>query len=487
MAGKQPNILFIFTDDHAAHAISAYGSRVNRTPNMDRIAHEGAILRNCFCGNSICSPSRATVLTGKHSHKNGVTEWQEFDGSQFTFPKLLQANGYSTAIFGKWHLTSEPTGFDEWMVYPGQGHYYNPDLRTPEGMKRVPGYSVEIVTDLSLDFLARQADSDQPFLLMCQYKAPHRTWMPGPDYLDHYEDADLAEPPTLFDDYSHRSSVLKDHKMGIADHLIMHYDLKVPKPGEGYESVFDFNRMDPEQQAAWMAAYEPRNQAFAAAGLEGDALTRWKYQRYMKDYLRVIDAVDDNIGRLLDHLDRTGLADNTIVVYSSDQGFYLGDHGWYDKRWMYEESLRMPFVIRWPGVIAPGTDIDQLTQNIDFAPTFIEAAGLPVPDEIQGVSMLPVLRGEQTAWRNAVYYHYYNDPCEHGVARHYGIRTEDLKLIYFYGADEWDMFDLERDPQELTSVYHDPAYAETRDMLKRQLVALREHYDDTTGNPLTVT
>lgn len=485
MAPMRPNILFIFTDDHAAHAISAYGSKVNTTPHMDRLAREGALFRNMFCGNSICSPSRATILTGKHSHMNGVTRWQEFDGSQYTFPKQLKAAGYATALFGKWHLTSAPTGFDEWMVYPGQGQYYNPDFITPEGRRRIEGYGPEITTDMSLDFLDRHSESERPFLLMCHFKAPHRTWLPGPGYLTQFDDVDIPEPETLFDDYSDRSDVLKDHEMGIADHLIMDYDLKVPQDGESYETVYGVERMTEAQRSAFVRAYKPKNDAFLAGNLTGDDLTRWKYQRYMKDYLRVIAAVDDSIGRLLEALDRHGLAENTIVVYSSDQGFYLGDHGWYDKRWMFEESLRMPFLMRWPGRIEPGTEIEALTHNIDFAPTFIDAAGLEPPAEVQGESFLPLLEDPEAPWRDAVYYHYYDDPCEHGVAKHYGIRTHDYKLMYYYAVGDWDMFDLRRDPQELTSVFGDPQYASIRDELMTRLRALREVYRDTTGTAST--
>ena len=476
----RPNIVFIFTDDHASHAISAYGSKINHTPHMDRIAREGAIFRNCFCGNSICAPSRATVLTGKHSHMNGVMCWEEFDGSQFTFPRLLRENGYTTAIFGKWHLTSEPIGFDEWKVYPGQGQYYNPDFRTPQGTVRVEGYAPEITTDMSLDFMKRQQDRDNPFLLMCQYKAPHRTWLPGPDYHDLYEDGDIPEPDTLFDDYSNRAEVLKAHKMGIADDLIMDYDLKVPDEGKGQESVYGVDRMNAEQRAAWDKAYDPRVREFREANLEGDDLTRWKYQRYIKDYLRVIAAVDDNIGRILDYLDDAGLAENTIVVYSSDQGFYLGDHGWYDKRWMFEESLRMPYLMRWPAKIPAGTDVSELIHNIDFAPTFIEAAGLEAPDEVQGESFLPLACGEQVPWRDAVYYHYYDGPGEHGVAKHYGIRTERYKMMYFYEDGEWNLFDLEKDPHEMVSVYGTPTYANVQVTLTTRLADIREQYGDTT-------
>ena len=468
----KPNILFIFSDDHACHAISAYGSKVNRTPNIDRIAGEGALFGANFCANSICSPSRASVLTGKHSHLNGVTRWQKFNGSQTTFPKLLQQAGYGTGIFGKWHLKSEPTGFSEWMVYPGQGHYYNPDYRTAKGPKRIEGYSVDVTTDLSIEFMERQKADGKPFLVMCQYKAPHRTWMPAPRFHDLFKGQAIPEPATLFDDYAGRASPAAKHRMGM-EHLILPYDLKVPYKGK---KVFDVGRMTPEQQAMWEAAYGEENADFLENEPTGRELIQWKYQRYIKDYLKCVAAVDDNIGRLLAFLDEEGLADNTLVIYSSDQGFYLGDHGWFDKRWMYEESFRMPLVMRWPGRIKPGTRVDELTQNIDFGPTFLEVAGAEVAGEMQGRSLLPLLVGEPVVWRDALYYHYYDHGGEHQVARHYGIRTKQYKLIHYYTTDEWELFDLEKDPQEMQSVYDDPDYAELREKLHGDLRDLKKFY-----------
>ncbi len=477
----RPNILFIFSDDHAVQAISTFGSRINQTPNIDRIAEQGARFTRTFCANSICSPSRACVLTGKHSHMNGVTEWQKFDGSQFTFPKTLQAAGYHTGIFGKWHLKSDPTGFDEWMVYYGQGHYYNPDYKTPEGKKRINGYSVDATTDLALDFIKRNRGSGKPFVAMCQYKAPHRTWMPATRYLKKYDDVTIPEPETLFDDYSARATPAAKHRMGIDKHMRMPYDLKVPNAKGG--GIYDHNRMTPKQRTAWDAAYDPKNKAFKEASLSGKELVKWKYQRYIKDYLRCIAAVDENIGRILDYLKAEGLDKNTIVVYSSDQGFYLGEHGWFDKRWMYEESFRMPLVMSWPGVIKPGTTISQLTQNIDFAPTFIEAAGLPVPDEIQGLSLLPLFADASAPWRDALYYHYYNHGGnqlqprgEHGVPRHHGVRTERYKLIQYYTTGEWELFDLEKDPQEMHSEYDNPEYAPIKKELNLKLDAIIKQY-----------
>jgi arylsulfatase A-like enzyme len=469
-AAERPNILFIFSDDHAVQAISAYGSKVNKTPNIDRIAREGAIFDLNFCANSICAPSRACVLTGKHSHLNGVPTWQRFDGSQTTFPKLLHGAGYTTALYGKWHLVSDPTGFDEWMVYPGQGDYYNPDFLTPTGRTRIVGYTVDVTTDLALDFIRRKKDAGKPFLVMCQYKAPHRNWMPAPKYHDLFKGEKIPEPDTLFDDYAGRASPASHHKMGIKDLRPLH-DLKVAKDKEEVSGV---GRMTPEQRAAWDNAYREENEAFLKAGLTGDDLVRWKYQRYMKDYLKCVASVDDNVGRILDYLKESGLAENTLVVYSSDQGFYLGEHGWFDKRWMYEESFRMPLMARWPGVVPAGTRIGELTQNIDFAPTFLEACGLPVPAEMQGKSLMPLLKGEKVPWRDALYYHYYDHGGEHNVARQYGIRTKDYKLIHYYTTDEWELFDLKKDPHEMKSVYDEPAYKDIRAKLDQELRDLKK-------------
>lgn len=475
-----PNVLFIFSDDHALQAISAYnfrGRSLNQTPHLDQLAAQGALFSNNFCANSICSPSRASVLTGKHSNLNGVTEWQTFDGSQFTFSKALQQAGYQTGIFGKWHLGSTPTGFDEWMIHPGQGSYHNPDFITPAGNKRIPGYATDITTDLSLDFIKRHRDSGKPFLVMCHYKAPHRTWQPPLDGRDSFTTTKFAEPDTLFDDYSGRAGPVAKHRMGIGNDMRMSYDLKVP-----VEKSSEWERMTAEQRAVFTRLYEKENADFATAGLTGKDLVRWKYQRYLRDYMRCIDSIDRNVGRILDYLKESGLEENTIVVYSSDQGFFLGEHGWFDKRWMYEESFRMPLIVRWPAVVKPGTRIQQLTQNIDFAPTFLAAAGLPVPPEIQGVSLLPLLKGEPVKWRDALYYHYYDGPGEHGVAKHYGVRTDRYKLIRFYAPadDTWELYDLEKDPEELKSVYNDPAYAEIREKLTRRLDALKVQY----ANPI---
>jgi N-acetylglucosamine-6-sulfatase len=481
-AAKQPNIVFIFSDDHAVQAISAYGSKINKTPNLDRIARQGVTFDRCFCGNSICAPSRASVLTGKHSHINGLmTNGTTFDGSQPTLPKYLQQAGYQTALIGKWHLGSDPTGFDYWQILPGQGAYYNPSFLTAKGEVDYTGYVTDLTTDMAVDWLDAKRDSSKPFLLMCQHKAPHRVWAPGPGYLTMYDDVEIPEPDTLFDDYSGRSEALKSNEMMVAAHLMYDYDLKVTGSkvkdalGRSYEN-YERQRMTPEQRQRWDTAYDPKNERFKAAKLTGKDLVRWKYQRYIKDYLRCIASLDDNVGRLLDYLDDHGLADNTIVVYSSDQGFYLGEHGWYDKRWMYEESFRMPFLVRWPGVAKAGARTSGLAQNIDFAPTFLDAAGVVVPADMQGRSLKPLLGGETPpGWRKSVYYHYY-ERGEHNVPPHEGVRTDRYKLVHFYDTEEWELFDLAKDPQEMVSVYSNEAYASVVEMMKAELAMLKAKY-----------
>ncbi len=479
---QRPNILFIFSDDHAVRSIGTYGSTINKTPNIDRIADEGISLDRCFCCNSICAPSRAAILTGKHSHANGLmTNLNTFDGSQMTFPKLLQKAGYQTALVGKWHLKTDPTGFDYWEILPGQGNYYNPDFRREGGKKRYTGYATDVTTDLTLDWLENKRDTNKPFMMMCQHKAPHRVWAPGPKHLTMYDDVTIPEPETLFDDYANRNSALKDNEMEIGRHMMMDYDLKVAGSkvkdvlGRAFKNP-ELRRMTPEQRADWDAAYEPKNDAFRKANLKGKDLVRWKYQRYMKDYLRCVASVDDNIGRLLDYLDRTGQADNTLIIYSSDQGFYLGEHGWYDKRWMYEESFRMPFVARWPAAMKPGHRSDKLAQNIDFGPTFLDAAGVNVPQEMQGESLLPIFRGKTPRdWRKSLYYHYY-EKGEHSVPRHYGVRTDRYKLIHYPDLNEWELFDLDKDPQEMKSVYGSAKYKKIQTKMHAELKRLQEQY-----------
>jgi arylsulfatase A-like enzyme len=478
----RPNIVFIFSDDHAYQAIGAYGGRLKNTaptPNIDRIAKEGVLFTNCCVTNSICGPSRAVILTGKHSHLNGFYKNQRepFDGSQTTFPKLLRQAGYQTAIVGKWHLRSEPTGFDHWEVLPGQGHYYGPEFITPAGRRAETGYVTDLITDKALTWLEETRDPAEPFCLMVQHKAPHREWMPGPDHLTLFDDEDIPEPATLFDDYEGRGTAAREQDMTIAETMRLGADLKV-RGGQGTDRLEAWlDRMTPEQRAKWNAAYEPKNEAFRTAQLEGNDLVRWKYQRYMKDYLRCIASIDDNVGRILDYLDASGLADNTVVVYSSDQGFYLGEHGWFDKRFMYEESFRMPLVARWPGHAPPNTVNDAMVSNLDFAETFLDLAGAAIPSEMQGRSLVPLLKGDTPDdWRESVYYHYYGYPAVHSVRRHEGAATKRFKLLHFYNLGEWELYDLKTDPLELHSVHDDPAYAQVLESMKLELERLRAYY-----------
>ncbi|RCS54840.1 DUF4976 domain-containing protein [Bremerella cremea] len=489
---QRPNILFLFSDDHALNAISAYGgplAEVAPTPNIDRLAQEGMLFRNSFCANSICGPSRATILTGKHSHKNGFMRntGQGMDQSQWTLSKALQASGYNTAIIGKWHLKTDPLGFDHWEILPGQGNYYNPDFIQQDGTtKRFEGYVTDLITDKSINWL-NERDSSKPFFLMCQHKAPHRTFAPPLRHLNAFDDVEIPEPETLFDDYANRSTTLANNEMEIDRHMDWAYDLKLRKdergkvvlpPPDRYGTP-EYNRMNATQKKAWDAHFGPQNQAFLAdfqAGkLSEQDVVRWKYRRYMRDYLGAVRAVDESVGRLLKYLDDNGLAENTIVIYSSDQGFYLGEHGWYDKRWMFEESFQMPLIIRWPGVTQPNSTPDELVQNIDYAPTLLEVAGEKIPPEIQGRSLVPILKGEPVAWRDSLYYAYY-ELGEHAVPQHFGVRTQRYKLIHFPLTNEWNLFDLQTDPQEMVSIYEDPAAQEIRENLTQEFHRLRKVY-----------
>jgi arylsulfatase A-like enzyme len=463
-----PNIVVIFSDDHAYQAISAYDDtrKLLDTPNIDRIAKDGVRFDRCLVPNSICGPSRATLLTGKYSHVNGFynNSNSTFDGSQVTFPKLLKAAGYQTAVIGKWHLVSDPTGFDHWHILPGQGVYYNPPMIRDGQRVQHQGYTTDLITDFSLEWLSKR-DRAKPFLLMCQHKAPHREWCPALRHLGHDKDRKYPEPDTLFDDYDGRGKAEHTQDMTIAK-TMNDVDLKLKPPGN----------LTPEQRKAWDAYYEPRNQAFREAKLQGKDLVRWKYNRYLHDYLGCVKAVDESVGRVLDYLDKEGLAGNTIVVYASDQGFYLGEHGWFDKRWIFEESVRTPFLVRGPGFTKGGTNAN-LVSTLDVAPTFLEAAGVPVPADVQGRSLLPILGGKTPAdWRKSFYYHYYEYPGPHSVRRHYGVVTDRYKLVHFYGpdVDEWELFDLKTDSKELTSVYGKPEYAATEKELKAELARLRK-------------
>jgi arylsulfatase A-like enzyme len=491
-----PNIVFIMSDDHAYQAVSAYGHGLNETPNIDRIAQEGAIFTRATVTNSICAPSRAVVLTGKHSFKNGkVDNVQPFNWDQESFPKMLQANGYQTALIGKIHLDGLPQGFDHSMVLPGQGHYYNPDFLVNGERQRFEGYVTDITTEYALKWLQEQRDPEKPFLLMYHQKAPHRNWKPGPKYLTLYDDKTFDPPANYFDDYANMGTAAREQEMEIDGHARWGHDFKMVVGPEGDSTGFhnELARFNEEQLAQWNAAYEPKNQAFKEAYYSSGELefseekekeiALWKFNRYIKDYLRTIKSVDDGVGEVLDYLEENGLADNTIVVYTSDQGFYLGEHGWFDKRFMYEQSFRTPLLVRYPKEIEAGTEIDALVQNLDIAPTFLDYAGVQIPEAMQGESFRKLVSGENESWRDAVYYTYYEYPSVHMVKRHYGVATDRYKLMHFYyDIDEWEMYDLEEDPNEMNNVYDDPEYADVQKELHTKLTELRDYYGDSDEN-----
>lgn len=494
LSGSRPNLLFVCSDDHACNAIGAYGATFGATPHLDKLAANGITFTANFCGNALCGPSRASILTGLHSHANGFCRnGNVFDGGQTTFPKLLRAAGYQTAVVGKWHLESEPTGFDHWAVFPDQGQYYNPDLLTKRGRERHDGHATNVATALAIEWLERR-DPAKPFLLMCQHKAPHRNWLPAPEELGLYRDGDLPEPATLFDDHAGRIPARRQTEMEIARHLTLHYDAMVPPTAGEQEALSDLDkawatqraRMTDAQRAAWDAAFASEDAAFRAANPQGRERVRWLFQRYLKNYLRCVRGVDRSVGELLAWLDaHPDVKANTLVVYCSDQGFFLGEHGYYDKRWMDEECFRMPLLVQWPGRIA-ARKVERLTQNIDFAPTFLELAGVPVPATMHGKSLVPLLAGEDVPWRDAVYYHYYESQATHRVPAMYGVRTATHKLVRYYepGVDAWELFDLRADPDERTDVARDPDQAGTLATLRRQLAALRTQYGDDTGELL---
>lgn len=498
---QPPNIIFIMSDDHAEQSISAYGSEMIETPHIDRIAKEGILFKNSFVTNSICAPSRAVLLTGKYSHLNGLRDNRdEFDGSQMTFPKLLQKAGYQTSVIGKWHLKTHPTGFDYWNILIGQGDYYNPRMvvkgETPDAQADTvthTGYTTDLITDFALETLEKR-DKSKPFCMLYHHKAPHRNWMPHPRYFDMYKDQDLPLPETFWDDYATRSAAASEQDMRIED-MYMTTDMKLmPEDYEGMEHGSggnkdfsspngwvnnSYGRMTDEQKAAWNAHYDPIRKDFRENKRRGKELIEWKYQRYIKDYLMSVKAVDDNIGRVLKYLDDNGLAENTIVVYTSDQGFYLGEHGWYDKRFMYEESLGMPLVARFPKEIPAGQVNEDIVVNLDFAPTILDYAGVDIPADFQGHSLRPVLAGKTPGdWRGSMYYHYYEYPHGwHDVKQHYGVRTDRYKLIHYYNdIDAWELFDLEKDPNELNNLIEDTDHQEIVEELKVKLTRLREEY-----------
>ncbi len=467
----RPNIIFIMTDDHAAHAISAYGSRVNTTPHLDRLAREGALLSSVFATNSICTPSRAAILTGQYAHLNGVTMFNRFDSSRVTVARLLQQGGYHTGMIGKWHLGSDPVGFDRWEILPGQGAYRNPVLYTASSEKTYTGeYATDVITDLALEFIENRP-RDRPFFLMMHHKAPHRPWEPSDAHAAHFATERIPEPVTFWDAYETRTDALHENQQRVANDLT-NRDLKLPPPPG----------VSGPELAKWLAT-KPMTVTIVRDGAElaltGEPLVRWKYQRYMQDYLATVQSVDDSVGRVLALLDTADLAANTIVIYTSDQGFFLGDHGLYDKRFMYEESIRMPFLVRWPAAIKPGTRTDAMALNVDFAPTFLEAAGLPPSADMQGRSLLPILADRTPSdWRTSMYYRYYHDPGDHNTRAHLGVRTRTHKLIHFWKTDQWELFDLANDPYELHNLYGEPGQQTLVDTLKTELTRLKRELRD---------
>lgn len=492
---KRPNIVFIMSDDHAYQAISAYSTKLLNTPNIDRIAQDGMLFTNACVTNSICAPSRAVILTGKHSHLNGKIDNRfPFDTTQVTFPQILHDAGYQTAMFGKLHFGNNPKGFDQFKILPGQGHYYNPDFITKEkGKIRVEGYTTDIITEMTLDWLKNERKENDPFLLMYLHKAPHRAWQPAERHFKEFVKKTFPEPPTLFDDYQGRGTAAREAEMNVFTHMTWAGDNKLnpeiidelgikQDKDHGRRALEGLKKRQTEaQRTAWEAAYDPVMQAFKERypSMSREDLMRWKYQRYMQDYLACIAAVDEGVGQVLDYLAESGLDENTIVVYTSDQGFYLGEHGWFDKRFIYDESFKTPLLVRWPGVIKPGSINTQMVQNLDFAPTFLRSAGIIPPADMQGENLIPLFKGKNEGFRDAVYYHYYEYPGAHMVKRHYGIVTEAYKLAHFYDdVDEWELYDRKKDTLELANVYNDPNYQSVVADLTQKLADLRVKYKD---------
>ena len=484
--GKPMNIIFIMSDDHAMKAISAYGNPVSKlapTPNIDKIAHDGAIFNNNYCCNSISGPSRAAIITGKHSHKNGfMKNWAKgFDNTQQTLPKILQKNGYQTAIIGKWHLVSKPTGFDYWIVLNDQGEYNNPDFITEEDTVQYKGYVTDIITDITKKWLDSR-DKNKPFFLMMHHKAVHRNWVPAEKYYHLYENIKFPLPENYYDDYTGRIAASKQ-KMNIYRDMYEGHDLKMVTGANSDTLLYDpwpqafMNRMTPDEKNRFFEAYRKRNNDFYASPKNEKEIAEWKYQRYLQDYLAVVKSVDDSVGEILEYLKENGLDENTLVVYTSDQGFYLGEHGWFDKRFMYEESMVMPMVMSCPSIISPGTKINQLTQNIDFAPTFLDLCGIEIPADMQGISFKPLLEGKKVKnWRKYLYYHYYEFPGFHSVRAHYGIKGKRYKLIHFYKDNNWELYDLKTDPHEMNNIFGKPGTEKITCKLKAELKKLQQTY-----------
>jgi len=492
---NRPNILFIMSDDHAYQAISAYDSSLIKTPNIDRIADEGMLFTNACVTNSICAPSRATILTGKHTHINGkIDNLMPFDTTQITFPQLFQKAGYQTAMYGKLHFGNNPKGVDDFMILPGQGNYVNPDFITPKGDTTIRGYCTDIITDLALNWFEEKRDEDKPFMMMYLHKAPHRPWWPSPQKFEEFSKKTFPEPVTLYDDYEGRGTAAKTAEMNLLNHMMYSHDAKVrpstiaemgliaPEISEFKNGFMRSYRVDDAQEATYGKVLNRINKDFKEnwPKMTEKEKIQWKYQRYMQDYLACISSVDDNVGRVLDYLEESGLSENTIVIYTSDQGFYLGEHGWFDKRFIYNESFKTPLMVRWPGNVVAGSVNTEMVQNLDFAQTLLEAAQIEAPSDMQGESLIPLLTGKEDQWtRDAVYYHYYEYPAVHMVKRHYGIVTEDYKLAHFYyDVDEWELYDRKKDLHEMNNVYAYPEYTEVVKELKKQLEELRTLYKD---------
>jgi arylsulfatase A-like enzyme len=501
---KRPNIVCIFTDDHAFQAISAYGHPISKlapTPNIDKLAAQGMIFTHAFVENSICTPSRATLLTGLYSHQHGQTLLgNRMDTSKAWFVELLQKAGYQTSVFGKWHLNVDPKGFDYYDILFDQGEYYNPEFRNPSTNGKYiqeEGYATKLITDHALRWLDGRTNKEQPFCMLVNHKAPHRNWMPDLANLNLYNDVTFPAPETLFDDYSTRGSQMETQELTIDKHLGYAFDLKVEelKDEPTLQYIKDswplaMNTLNQAQRAVWDKAYAAQNKEFLANRPEGKELVRWKYQRYIKDYCRTVKSVDDEVGRLIDYLEEKGELENTIIVYTSDQGFLLGEHGLYDKRFMYEESFRTPLIIFYPKLIKAGIVCSELVQNIDYAPTFLDIAGVQVPEEMAGKSLVSLFSdGKSKNWRQSLYYHFYDYPAVGMVRRHYGIRTDRYKLIHWYGKgfgtdqdiDTWEMFDLKADPHEMRNVYNSEKYLKILQQLTRDLAELRKNNGDTVG------
>ena len=492
---SRPNIIFIMSDDHAYQAISAYSERLIQTPNIDRIANEGMLFTNACVTNSICAPSRAVILSGKHSHLNGkIDNIFPFDTTQITFPQLLQSNGYQTAMFGKLHFGNNPKGFDQFKILEGQGNYYNPDFITKDGGQiTIEGYTTDLITDMTLDWLANERNTEDPFLLMYLHKAPHREWLPAKRHYEEYINKHFEEPTTLFDNYEGRGSAAKEAEMNLLTHMNWAGDSKIPPEvmdelgiaeTAGWDKrayQHEVGRQNESQRADWDKIYNPMIQEFKEnySKMSKKDLMKWRYQRYMQDYLGSIASVDDGVGALLDYLEENDLVENTIIVYTSDQGFYLGEHGWFDKRFIYNESFKTPLLVRWPEVITPGSRNTQMVQNLDFAQTFLDVAGVDAPSDMQGESLVPLFEGKTEGFRDAVYYHYYEYPSVHMVKRHYALVNEDYKLVHFYyDVDEWELYDRKKDLNEMNNVYADPEYAEIVIELKDKLAKMRLYYKD---------